>query len=832
MELTENPQLNLAYDFVQYTNKNIFLTGKAGTGKTTFLQRIKQNSMKRMVVVAPTGVAAINAGGVTIHSFFQLPFGPFISPKYNNKSIESPGSRDFNQKISREKIDIIKSLDLLVIDEISMVRADLLDGIDDVLRRFRYRHLPFGGVQLLMIGDIQQLAPVIKPDEWDILRGVYDTIYFFSSKALRETPYVSIELKHIFRQSDKHFVEILNKVRENKIDETTLFELNKRFIPAVANDAPEGYITLTTHNYQAQGINDSKLQKIDNASFEFVAEIQGEFPEYMYPTEHNLVLKEGAQVMFVKNDISRDKLYYNGKIGIIESIEDDNILVKCEGDLVPIPVSKGEWENSKYTINKETKEIEESIVGMFKQFPLKLAWAITIHKSQGLTFEKAIIDANASFAHGQVYVALSRCKTLEGLVLRSRISQSSIKCDSTVTDFSKGVENNPPDESALLKSKIDYQQSLIKELFDFQTLQRRINFCNKLYHDNASSVHQGFIDTINKIIPPFNSEIVDVAAKFMYWIQQNSNPTISIEENPTVQNRLKDASKYFHEKIETNINSELQNFELICDNKAVKKHFEDALLRILEESILKRECFLICQQGFAVKQFLETKAKASIEKPHLKKPEKTSSREEPNVTKHSQLFSMLRKWRDNKAGELNVEGSDIIHYKTILELSNNLPVSIKELKDIHGIGKKKLTTFGQELIEIVRNYCKANNIDKPYDNVIEIIEEQETKAPKIKTQQISFDMFASGKTIEEIASERGFTTGTIEGHLALYVGNGAIPATKLIAEDKLNAITDCMEKNPKATHGEIKIVLGDAYSYGELKIVQQHLEYLQKNKND
>ncbi|HNV52990.1 MAG TPA: AAA family ATPase, partial [Tenuifilaceae bacterium] len=392
MEYIENLQLKQAFDFIQYTGKNIFLTGKAGTGKTTFLKHIKEVSPKRMIVVAPTGVAAINAGGVTIHSFFQMPFGPHI-PVTNsqfNPFDEEPqtASRNGVQKFSREKINIIKSLDLLVIDEISMVRADLLDGIDEVLRRYRNHSKPFGGIQLLMIGDIQQLAPIAKDDEWEILKRYYDTVYFFSSKALRQTAYISIELKHIFRQSDREFIDILNKVRDNRIDNETLNILNKRYIPNINKDDNDGYITLTTHNHQSQRINDSKLQKLKSKLHTFKAVVKGEFPEYSYPTDYELQLKVGAQVMFVKNDSSFEKLYYNGKIGTIVDIDDDLIHVKCEGDSNDIAVTMVEWQNYKYTINDETSEISETVIGSFIQYPLKLAWAITIHKSQGLTFEK------------------------------------------------------------------------------------------------------------------------------------------------------------------------------------------------------------------------------------------------------------------------------------------------------------------------------------------------------------------------------------------------------------------------------------------------------------
>ncbi|VAW73204.1 DNA repair and recombination protein, putative helicase, partial [hydrothermal vent metagenome] len=403
MDVT-NPELALANDFVRYTDNNIYLTGKAGTGKTTFLRQLKESSPKRMIITAPTGVAAINAGGVTLHSFFQMPFGPFISGSDAHQQAQ-------HRKINKEKINIIKSLDLLVIDEISMVRADLLDGVDAVLRRYKHRDRPFGGVQLLMIGDLHQLSPVIKDDEWALLKPYYDTGYFFSSNALKQTDMVSIELKHIYRQSDAHFIDLLNKVRDNCLDERSFQALNTRYIADFKPDDTQNYITLTTHNRRADSINQQRMESLQSKPFVFNAEIEGDYPANIYPAPEELLLKKGAQVMFVRNDSSTDKKYFNGKIGKIIKIDNHAISVKCPGDSASIVVEKLTWENIKYTLDEKTKEISEALIGSFYQYPLRMAWAITIHKSQGLTFEHTIIAANAAFSHGQVYVALSRCKT-------------------------------------------------------------------------------------------------------------------------------------------------------------------------------------------------------------------------------------------------------------------------------------------------------------------------------------------------------------------------------------------------------------------------------------
>jgi hypothetical protein len=451
MTLQTNPKLELAANFIRYTDKHLFLTGKAGTGKTTFLRNLKNLTWKRHVVVAPTGVAAINAGGVTIHSFFQLPFGPQIPEELANRippdSADAKHSASRFQRFTREKINIIKSIDLLVIDEISMVRADMLDAIDAVLRRYRNRNIPFGGIQLLMIGDLQQLAPIAKEDEWRLLRDYYDSVYFFSSKALQKTDYVSIELTTIYRQSDEDFIRLLGKVRENKLDDQALAALEKRYIANFRPGPDEGYITLTTHNYQSQDINTYRLNELKGKTHSFDAEITDDFPSYNYPTDEILKLKVGAQVMFVKNDPSPLKVFYNGKIGKITGIDDDTIYVKCPGDDSLISVTPLEWQNCRYTLDEQTKEISETVIGSFRQYPLKLAWAVTIHKSQGLTFDKAIIDARQAFAHGQVYVALSRCRTLEGMVLSTSISSQALKTDLTVGDYVKKLEENAPDEN-------------------------------------------------------------------------------------------------------------------------------------------------------------------------------------------------------------------------------------------------------------------------------------------------------------------------------------------------------------------------------------------------
>ena len=445
--MEKNQELRNAWDFVEHTGISIFLTGKAGTGKTTFLRTLKECSNKRNIIVAPTGVAAINAGGMTIHSFFQLPLSPFV-PNTNIKN---------RFDYSKEKRKIMRTLDLLIIDEISMVRADVLDAIDSVLRRFREPDKPFGGVQLLMIGDLQQLTPVVTPEEEELLRQYYDTPYFFGSKALRSISYVTIELNHVYRQQDATFITLLNNIREGKVSADDLQRLNERYDPTFQPKEGSDYIRLTTHNRMAESYNEDQLRKLPTKAYTFSAETDGNFPEYNYPTDFNLTLKTGAQVMFIRND--NNGRYYNGRIGHITHVDNEKIYVLCPGEDEEFEVEVETWENTKYTLNEKTKQIEAEVQGTFRQYPLRLAWAITIHKSQGLTFEHAIIDAQASFASGQVYVALSRCKTLEGLVLASPIANTAIINDNRVSEYiSHQTEEAEKSISALPALKEEYHR--------------------------------------------------------------------------------------------------------------------------------------------------------------------------------------------------------------------------------------------------------------------------------------------------------------------------------------------------------------------------------------
>ncbi|MBP6460407.1 MAG: AAA family ATPase, partial [Crocinitomicaceae bacterium] len=431
----------LATRFINQTNRSIFLTGKAGTGKTTLLKKIIATTHKKAVIVAPTGIAALNAGGVTIHSFFQLPFSGFIpefnvTPKFTDRvKWETKDTLVKHFKITGKRKALLNSMELLIIDEVSMLRADLLDAIDWTLRSIRKRNEPFGGVQVLYIGDLLQLPPVVKNEEWVELRNYYNGIFFFHSKVVQENPPIYIELTKIYRQDDERFIHLLNHLRNNQIDETDIKVLNDYVHPNFDVKNNPGYITLTTHNSKADGINAQSLKELNGKMLAYKAEVTGEFPPYMFPLDEVLELKVGAQVMFVKNDLSFDKNYYNGKTGVVKSISSQEILVHFPEEKKTIEVEKYEWQNIRYTLDEGTKEIKEEVLGTFVHYPLKLAWAITVHKSQGLTFDKAILDVSQVFAPGQAYVALSRLRSLDGLVLLSPMRMNGLTNDQQVMQY-------------------------------------------------------------------------------------------------------------------------------------------------------------------------------------------------------------------------------------------------------------------------------------------------------------------------------------------------------------------------------------------------------------
>ena len=713
--MEKNSELRHAWDFVEHTGISIFLTGKAGTGKTTFLRTLKEKSSKRSIIVAPTGVAAINAGGMTIHSFFQLPLSPFV-PEVNFKN---------RFDYSKEKRKIIRTLDLLIIDEISMVRSDVLDAIDSVLRRFKEHEKPFGGVQLLMIGDLQQLTPVVTPEDEVILQRYYDTSYFFGSKALRSISYVTIELTHVYRQQDEEFITLLNNIREGQVSETDLKRLNERFNPNFEPEVGSDYIRLTTHNKMAESYNEVQLHNLPSKACTFIAEADGNFPEYNYPADFKLTLKRGAQVMFIRND--NNGRYYNGRIGHVTHIDNEKILVLCPGDDKEIEVQQETWENTKYSLNEKTKQIEAEVQGTFKQYPLRLAWAITIHKSQGLTFEHAIIDAQSSFAAGQVYVALSRCKTLEGLILASPISSSAIINDNQVMNYiSLQTEEAEKSIAALPTLKAEYYRQLLLELFSFTDL--------KACEDALYRVLTEYFYKYPKIITLHKMAIIDLDERIMSisskWKGIICNMTTGQLHEDDFLQRVKKGALYFHSQL-TEIFSHLLDMTkgVQSNNKIAYKRFDNNYADLRQTYVVKHELLeSIIEKGFSINGYLAAKQEAIL----------------------NSLNEKTGRNRKNK------------------------------------------------------------------------IEETAPKAPKISTSEVTFNLFKTGKSIEEIAKERSLTPATIQGHLIPYIQKGEIKLNEVIDEEKAKTILQKLQLAGKeASLKAIKLLCPADITYTDILLIMK-----------
>lgn len=716
-----NAELELAWKCIEHTDSHLFLTGKAGTGKTTFLRKLKLKSPKRMIVVAPTGIAAINAGGVTMHSFFQLSFGPYVPE-------ETFTSQQKIYRFSKEKINIIRSLDLLVIDEISMVRSDLLDSVDEVLRRYRDRNKPFGGVQLLMIGDLQQLAPVVKDAEWNLLGKYYDTPYFFGSRALQKTEYITIQLEKVYRQNDGTFINLLNRIRSNQVDHIVLAELNKRYIP---NFKPkeEGYIRLTTHNAQAQRINDAQLSLLPGQTHIYPAQIEGTFPETSYPADYRLAIKQGAQIMFIKNDSGSDdagnKRYFNGKIGIVTRIIGDEIIVRGNGDPEEFVLKKEDWTNTKYTLNEETGEIKEEIEGTFYQYPIRLAWAITIHKSQGLTFEKAIIDANASFAHGQVYVALSRCKTLEGMILESPLSAQSVICDERVSEFTREIENSMPNPDKLQDLQKQYFYKLLCEQYDYSSVNKSFSYLLRLLEEHYSKLYPLLVDSYREGYAFFKQDIEEVAGKFRNQYTSLFLSSADYQQNEALHSRLKAGAAYFRDKTQALLENTLRRSIPDSDNKELRKKLKETIITLHELIQIKIATLTkISEAGFTVSTYLKEKARilillSSQEKQKLTRSSKESrskSKEKDKVEVpadilHPILHAQLTKWRSLEAAKTRLPAYTVLQQKAILGIVNLLPVTKNELLKIPFMGKKTVEKYGDDLLSMVVEYIKVHQAE-------------------------------------------------------------------------------------------------------------------------
>lgn len=686
---------DFAKDIILNTDTTLFVTGRAGTGKTTLLRYVAESSQKNTVVVAPTGIAAINAGGVTIHSFFKLPFAPFIPSVIEAKKLIA------GQKMRAEFRSVIRSVDMIIIDEVSMLRADILDAIDVVLRHYRNSKFPFGGVQMVFFGDMYQLPPVCVNDEWFILKDYYTTPYFFSAKVFEKQEIVCLELDKIFRQRDADFVEILNQVRNNNISKENFNRLNDRYNPDFDLENNPDFVVLTTHNAVSDDINESRLIDIDSKTFIFDAAIKGDFPEYLYPVEQQIVLKKGARVMFTANDhINPERLYYNGKMGTVVELEDNNVYVTCDGEDDPIQVNYETWENNTFSYNRKENSVDVKTIGTFTQLPLRLAWAITIHKSQGLTFQKVAIDAANSFTSGQVYVALSRCTSLDGIVLLSPINSNSIMVDSRIQRFSKNNFNEDLLPDFVNRKKRDTLCNMLIKLFSFNLLEVAVldlkGYVTEFRADFSDYTPE-MVENILSIV----QDLSDVGTRFAVQLRKITNAN----DFSLLNSRVNDAKKYFLQRLET-----LEKAMDITNVSTKKKERANKFSKLLNEvnKNLQETLFFLknLDDDISVEQFYMLRHEFVVEKVNYNvyEEEKEDANEQ---TVDSELiaviYSKLMAWRNNLAKELDIPSYLIFKKDTIMEMAQKMPDTKDKLLKINGVGKVKAGKYGQECIDIIKS---------------------------------------------------------------------------------------------------------------------------------
>ena len=744
--------------FINQTNQCIFLTGKAGTGKTTLLRKIVETTHKQTVIVAPTGIAALNAGGVTIHSFFGLPFGGYI-PEFipepvvaGSIKLETKTSlrRHFHYNSTKQRL--MRSMELLIIDEVSMLRADLLDAIDLSLRFVRRIDAPFGGVQVLFIGDLLQLPPVIKPEEWQYLQKYYKGIFFFNAQVLQEHPPVYIELNKIFRQDDETFIAVLNNLRNNTITQSDQELLNQYVRRDFDSTKEEGYITLTTHNAQADDMNQNALLALKGKSYRYKAEIKGDFPNHIYPLDEQLELKVGAQIMFIKNDISFEKNFFNGKMGKIQSLSADEIEVYFPDEKRSIVVEKYEWNNIKYSLNEQTGEIKEEILGTFVHYPIKLAWAITVHKSQGLTFEKAVLDISKVFAPGQAYVALSRLKSLKGLVLLQPISINGLHTDQSVSAY---ASNRPSDDQ--LNKRLD----LATTHYIYHRLQQTFDLYD--YATKWSMLEVGM-----KIQAPKTEK-----GKDKTWV--------------ATQLQLVQASLAAAKKFQVQINSYFQgvpNWDLLHDRiQAAYDYF----FKTLDAQVLA---------------LMKRRAELSLIK---KTKQYQDELEELEVLVIDKVFE-LKKVR--LLMEAIVTGRPLTKEQLRNEEIQNYVIAktARIQQELRQSGNL-LQMVDEDELELPVKSRGSKKVKAP-------------KEIKKSTYEVTLEMIENGLELEAIARERQLGLSTIQGHAAQLIQQEKIDVTAVLSNERIKEIEALLEGKEAMSLGKIKEELGDSVSYGELKMVQ------------
>jgi hypothetical protein len=750
----------LAARFVNSTGTHIFLTGKAGTGKTTFLHNLGRATHKNYIVVAPTGIAALNAGGVTIHSQFLLPLGTFIPDRSPTGHYIEDGAFYTQHTLARKnplnspRKQVLRDIELLIIDEVSMLRADILDAIDYRLRSVRGNyHQSFGGVQVLLIGDLYQLPPIVKDHEWRVMQQYYRSPHFFHAHALQQDGFVYIELDHIFRQQDPVFIRILNNLRNNVITEADISVLNEHYRQGGEADvSEEGTITIVTHNAQADRLNQRMLQQLPGTSAFFRAHISGDFPESMYPLPEILELKVGAQIMFIKND-TEQRMYYNGKLArVVEIDEEDGIRVELADGDGHLWLHKESWENKKYIVDAATKELTEDVVGSFEQYPVKLAWAITVHKSQGLTFDRAIIDVGRAFAPGQVYVALSRLRSLDGLMLRTRIDYRTIASDEEVVHFSQREAEQDALQEMLMKQQQRYLFRLLMETFDFSHISKQLSF-----------------------------------------VQKDKSGDMEFED-PEMQNAL--------DVMQSRIQGERDNTEKF------RQQLTTLLDRSQQELLLER----ISKGSTYYTTFLKEQMK------HLLKHIEQVKR----LTRTKTYLNALNEIDQLLARQLNDLEKAAYVAGCILQGREIEPNAVKEKSTASGrmeILKEVREMVGASSVVATR---KSGRVRKPRKTSQG--GEAKARPPAGYTYQETYALLREGKGIEEIARLRSMAASTIEGHLARGIASGEVDIQQVVPIGEVLELVEAIAPHKEASLGELRGLLDNQISFGKLRMVKAYMD--------
>lgn len=761
-EITE--MAALAAQFVNSTARHVFLTGKAGTGKTTFLRQLAESTHKRYVILAPTGIAALNAGGVTIHSQFLLPFGSFVPEQRLPQDVPEYGNfHDRDTLIRRHPLNairrnVLRDVDLLIIDEVSMLRADLLDAIDLRMRSVRQRwDLAFGGAQLLLIGDLYQLPPVVKDAEWNVLKRWYRSVHFFESRALRESGYAHIELDKIFRQKDGEFIRILNNLRDNAVTAEDITQLNTHYKPQITEADSDGVITLTTHNNKAEEINQQALEKLPGRKHSFTATIEGDFPESMFPVLRDLELKVGAQIMFVRND--QEKVYFNGKLARISAIDDDGVEVRMLDDDRPYRLKREVWENKRYVVEPGTREQKEQVLGEFAQYPIKLAWAITVHKSQGLTFDKAIIDVGRAFAPGQVYVALSRLRSLNGLILRTKIDPSVVSSDRDVVAFSESRHAQQPLRDQLREQQKQFLHSMLSSTFDMGDLLKTLEVLLK-EHQLAKEFED---EHMRNAIPLLQQNIKGEEANSIKFQHQLSR-LLHENDRTGLLDRIEKGAGYYSRQLKENMKALLQHIAQAQQLSRSKQYVED--LQELDGLLVKKLAMI---------------ARAVHITTCILKGEEVCRDQELERSLASQRIALLEEVRT-----WAIEHAPRSATKT---------------------GRRRKAALYDE---------RSTGPD--------LTRKKREKKVKGATYMITYALLNEGKTIAEAAAERGLSIGTIEGHAARGITEGALQIDRFIPVEDRDRITNWMQDHSELGMNEARANFGGTYSYGQLRMVQAWLK--------